>query len=157
MPTLGTIQPVGMMLTPKPMKLGATDVPKPLQTEESDAAKPRRMELRKLRKAVADFESLFLAQLLKSMQGTVTKTKIGTDSGSEVLQEVGWEKVGESLAHQGGIGLGDMLFEALSQRIIADPNENDSIPPTLEDLVGSARLGNRMTPLIPTTENPEDE
>jgi Rod binding domain-containing protein len=103
--------------------------------------------MRKLREAVADFEALLLSHMLKSMQGTVAKADLGVDSGGDVLKEVGWEKVGQSLAHKGGLGLGDMLFKALSKRVLATSSEAEVKPSTLEDLVGSARLGRHMMPL----------
>ena len=133
MPTPGAIQPIG-----------ATPSPRPLQGTTADTPQPKQMELRKLRNAVADFEALFLSHMLKSMQGTVVKTKLGKESGGDLLKDMGWEKVGESLAHQGGLGLGDMLFEALSKRVVADTVETENKTPTLEDLVGLARLGHRM-------------
>lgn len=87
------------------------------RTEEPDKQKA---DLRRLRRAAGDFEALFLAHMLKSMQKTVGSEKTRKDSGGDVLREVGWEKVAESMAHKGGLGLGDMLYEALKGRVVAD-------------------------------------
>jgi Rod binding domain-containing protein len=91
--------------------------PKPLAEAKPVKPDPQGAELRRLRRAVADFEGLFLAHMLKSMQNTVGSDKGGLDAGGNVLQEVGWEKVAESLARKGGLGLGELLYEALEPRL----------------------------------------
>ncbi len=91
---------------------------KPLQRIE--APDKQKAELSRLRRVAGDFEALFLSQMMKSMQKTVASAKTGVDSGSDVLQGVGWERVAESMAQKGGMGLGEMLFEVLKGGIVGE-------------------------------------
>jgi Rod binding domain-containing protein len=81
---------------------------------------PRATELRRLRRVAGDFESLFLAQLLQSMQRTVGHTNSGSSFGGEVMLGVAQEKMAEGLADKGGLGLGKMLYESLKDRVVPD-------------------------------------
>lgn len=75
----------------------------------------------KLRKASQDFESLFMYKLLKSMRATVPKSE-EAGFGMETMREITDEQMAVYLAQQGGIGLGDMLFQSLNRQIPqADP------------------------------------
>ncbi len=109
------------------------------RTEGPDKQKA---ELRRLRRATGDFEALFLAHMLKSMQKTVGGEKTEMDSGGDVLREVGWEKVAESMARKGGMGLGDMLYEALKGQVGGDAPDTaaaatpDSLPASAPELPG---------------------
>ena len=89
---------------------------KPLHRTE--APDKQKAELTRLRRVAGDFEALFLSQMMKSMQKTVVSAKTGVDSGGDVLREVGWERVAESMARKGGMGLGEMLFEVLKGGVV---------------------------------------
>jgi Rod binding domain-containing protein len=69
----------------------------------------------KLRKAVQDFESLFMYKLLKSMRSTVPKSD-NPGFGMETMRDITDEQLAIYLARQGGIGLGEMMYQSLKQR-----------------------------------------
>ena len=93
---------------------------------------PKAAQLHTLRKAASDFESLFLSQLLKTMQATVHKTEQSKSLGGDIMLDVASEKLAESLSKKGGIGLGDMIYETMKRRLVPDttgaPASDRSIP-----------------------------
>ena len=98
---------------------------------------PQSAELRRLRKATGDFEALFLSKLLKPLEKATERTSSGNNLGGGVMMGVALEKMAETLATQGGIGLGELLYESMRERIGAagnepavspDPNTTRSIP-----------------------------
>ncbi|HUU44624.1 MAG TPA: rod-binding protein [Acidobacteriota bacterium] len=105
-----------------------SDAPRPRPLNGADASGPdaQKAELTRLRRATADFEGIFIAHMLKTMQGTIPKNEEGLFTGGDVLRDVGWEKVAESMAHRGGLGLADMLFQSLKDKVSADPAATDS-------------------------------
>ena len=98
----------------------------PLPLPKADQARfavddPRAVRLRKLRQATAGFEALFLAQLLKCSNRAMMGTTANSGADAAVMLEVTQEKTAEALAQQGGVGLGDLLYENMKDRVIADP------------------------------------
>jgi flagellar protein FlgJ len=68
----------------------------------------------KLKKACADFESLFLNYLLKSMRSSVSEGGIIDQSEeSKIFKSMFDENLAKEIAASGGLGLGDILFEKL--------------------------------------------
>lgn len=109
----------------------------------------------KLRKATQDFESLFIYKLLKSMRATVPKI---TESkfGMETMREITDEQLAVYLAHQGGVGLGEMLYRSLQQRESkAGPQDNHAPSATVEPTARTAspeskpdfQIPDRLTPI----------
>ena len=74
----------------------------------------KKVDEEKLKRACMDFESIFIHQMLKSMRETVPKSGLlgeGPDKGIfESLFDQEWSK---SLAQQGGLGLGKMLYKQM--------------------------------------------
>ncbi len=69
-------------------------------------------EEKKLRKACADFESLFIFQMLKTMRTTVPESGLlNKMTGRETYEMMMDQKVSEDLAHHGGLGLQNVLFK----------------------------------------------
>jgi flagellar protein FlgJ len=87
--------------------LRATDN-KPLPNE-------KKRELEKLRGACADFESIFMHQMLKEMRKTVNKT--GMIHGGQA-EEIFSDMLDQERAKSMSIGIGDMLFLQLSKSIV---------------------------------------
>ena len=109
---------------------GSRGVPRLEQPKPADETAAR---LRKLEDATSDFEALFLAQLLKPLAKSISSTSQGSQLGGTVMVEVAMEKMAEALADKGGIGLGDMLFTNLKDRISedsvgTDPQEDKALP-----------------------------
>lgn len=71
----------------------------------------------KLRKACADFESLFLNYMLKSMRASVPEGGITEQSEEgKMFQSMFDENLANEISSSGGLGLGDILFKQLSER-----------------------------------------
>ena len=73
-------------------------------------------DLKALEKACKDFESIFLYTLLKTMRQSLPKTD-GIGQSRDMYTSMGDLELARSLAHGRGIGLGEMLFEQLRNRI----------------------------------------
>ena len=73
----------------------------------------------KLEKACAEFESLFINQLLKSMRSSVTETGfLGKSEESKIVRSMFDQQLAERIAANRGIGLSRILFENLKNREI---------------------------------------
>jgi peptidoglycan hydrolase FlgJ len=67
-----------------------------------------------LREAAQEFESLFIAQMMKSMRGTVPQSGLmGSDSGQGIFREMLDQELSRQIAFAGGFGIGDMLYQQL--------------------------------------------
>jgi Rod binding domain-containing protein len=67
-----------------------------------------------LREAAQEFESLFIAQMMKSMRGTVPQSGLmGSDSGQGIFREMLDQELSRQVAFAGGFGIGDMLYQQL--------------------------------------------
>lgn len=69
-----------------------------------------------LKKACADFEAIFLSQLLRTMRRTVPKSGL-LDGGlaEDIYRDMLDVEIAERMARRGGMGLGDMLYRQLSK------------------------------------------
>ncbi|MBI5587078.1 MAG: rod-binding protein [Deltaproteobacteria bacterium] len=76
-----------------------------------------------LKKAVTEFEALFINQMLKVMRDTVTKSKLfHGGSGEEIYDSLLDTELSNQMAKGGGIGLAKVLlgqFEKIS--VVPDP------------------------------------
>jgi flagellar protein FlgJ len=71
----------------------------------------------KLEKACAEFESLFINQLLKSMRSSVTETGLmGNSEESKIVRSMFDQQLSERIASSRGIGLAKVLFENIKDR-----------------------------------------
>jgi Rod binding domain-containing protein len=71
---------------------------------------------KKLRKACADFESIFLYQMFKTMRNTVPQGGLTNRmTGKDTYQMMMDQKVSEELANKGGMGLQGVLYNQLHQ------------------------------------------
>lgn len=75
----------------------------------------KKKELAKLKSACADFESIFMQQMLKEMRKTVKKT--GMVHGGQA-EEIFSDMLDEERSKTMEIGLGDILFMQLSKAIV---------------------------------------
>ncbi|MEK6531447.1 MAG: peptidoglycan DD-metalloendopeptidase family protein [Deltaproteobacteria bacterium] len=68
-----------------------------------------------IRRAVKEFESLFISQMLKEMRSTVMQSELMHSSNSEdIYTSMLDTELSKVMANSGGIGLGDMLLRQLS-------------------------------------------
>lgn len=73
----------------------------------------------KLQKACAEFESLFINHLLKSMRSSVTENGFpGNSEESKIVRSMFDQKLADRIAENKGIGLSRILFENLKNRVI---------------------------------------
>jgi len=71
----------------------------------------------RLKRVCSQFESLFIASMLKSMRKTVEDGGLIRESNEgKIFKSMFDEKLALSIADSGGIGLGAMLFEQLKGR-----------------------------------------
>ena len=67
-----------------------------------------------LKKACTEFESIFITHMLKTMGKTIDKGGIlGNSNENKIIKSMFDERLGNSIARSGGIGIGAMLFEKL--------------------------------------------
>jgi flagellar protein FlgJ len=72
----------------------------------------------KLEKACAEFESLFLNYMLKSMRSSVPVGGISDQSEEgKMFQSMFDEKLADKIASGGGLGLGEILLRQLGDRL----------------------------------------
>ena len=68
----------------------------------------------RLKRTCAEFESIFITYMLKSMRNTVVEGGLLLKSNEgKIFNSIFDEKLGQGIANSGGIGLGKMLFEKL--------------------------------------------
>jgi flagellar protein FlgJ len=75
----------------------------------------KKKEVKELKKACKDFESIFMHQMLKEMRKTVNKT--GMIHGGQA-EEIFSDMLDQERAKSMSIGIGDMLFLQLSKAIV---------------------------------------
>ena len=77
----------------------------------------QKIDEEKLKKACADFESLFIQQMWKSMRQTVMKSGLfGGEREEEIYQSLFDQELGKSLAHGDRIGLAKMMYEQVMSK-----------------------------------------
>ena len=87
------------------------------KAQASASAKPN-AEMAKLVKVSKDFESIFLAYMLKTMRQSVPKEGIMEESqGEEIFSSMRDEELSKGMANAGGIGLGKLLVDQLKQSL----------------------------------------
>jgi flagellar protein FlgJ len=104
-----------------PLQLNVQDM-----VQQADAqdivSRQKNEELKKIRKACKDFESIFTYQLLKTMRQTVPKASgMGNFTGKDTYNMIADQKVAEEMSRQGnGLGLQKMLFEQLTKNLAGE-------------------------------------
>jgi flagellar protein FlgJ len=110
------------------------------------APEPKKVDEEKLKKACMDFESLFIYQVLKSMQETVPKSGLlGEGPEKGIFESLFGQEWSKALAHQGGLGLGKMLYKQMLR------SEQEKYPSSAE----SRTLGQRGDVLLDSKEEIE--
>lgn len=101
---------------------GIRNVSSPGEGRKSGSVEQDSAEDRKLRKVCADFESLFLYSLLKSMRRTIPQgTASAGFAGKNTCEMLMDQKLAEEMAGKdGGIGIQKMLYEELKNRRVGN-------------------------------------
>jgi flagellar protein FlgJ len=107
------------------LRIKATPVPSPTAGVDNDASVASEEKLRqekKLRKACADFESILLYQMFKTMRTTVPQSGLtGKATGKDTYEMMMDQKISEELAKKGGMGLQKVLFNQLNGQLHKAP------------------------------------
>lgn len=96
------------------------------EINKNRGAKTAEDQEKSLRKACADFESIFSYYLLKSMRAATPSTSLLSFPGKDVYNMLLDQKIAEDLSHKGqGLGLQGMLYRQLSRSIVTDEQVAD--------------------------------
>lgn len=76
-------------------------------------------ELKALKKACEQFEAVFAKQLLGEMRKGVQEVKIGDQAGSDIYKDMMDQTIADSVAHQGALGIGQMLYKQFAKQVAA--------------------------------------
>jgi peptidoglycan hydrolase FlgJ len=69
---------------------------------------------KKLKKVCADFESLFIYNMLRKMRSTIPKSGLMNEmKGKDTYETIMDQKVSEDLSNKGGVGIQKMLFNQI--------------------------------------------
>ena len=116
--------------------------PKSLRTEVFPLvpqAGEKRVDRDKLKKSCADFESILISQMLKSMRQTMTTSGLmGGGLGKDMYISLFDQELSQSLAKRGGLGLGKMIYN----RVVQQEERNKPLP-SETDKSGVGRTGIR--------------
>ena len=74
-------------------------------------------QLKDLKKACEQFESVFAKQLLGEMRKGVKETPLGDSAGSEIYKDMMDQAMADSIASQGALGIGKMLYKQFEKQV----------------------------------------
>lgn len=99
--------------------------PRPLQHAADRSIDP--VQEKQLKKVCADFESMLVFQLLKTMRQTIPKNGLLKPSqGKETYEMMMDQKIADDLAHKGkGLGLQEMLYNQISKQNVKKLKSSD--------------------------------
>ena len=80
-----------------------------------------------LEEVAAQFESIFLQQMLKSMRDATTKSDLFDSSQMETYQSMADQQLAVQLSEQGGIGLARMMVEQMQTRGMVSESAEASV------------------------------
>ena len=86
-------------------------------------------ETARLQKVSKDFESIFLAYMLKTMRQSVDKEDglVEESQGEQIFGEMRDEELSKNMANAGGIGLSRLLVEQLKQTIETQKSHENQV------------------------------
>jgi flagellar protein FlgJ len=101
----------------------------------------------KLRKACQDFEAVFIGQIWKHMRSSVPSDGMLHSKEEQSYLAMFDQEISIKMARSGGIGLSDLLYDNLSQRLLQASRDTESAGPLNPlDLGGDVRPGERVPP-----------
>lgn len=107
---------------------------KPVDPSQTD--KNKQQELKRLRKACTDFESLFISKLLSNMRKTVGESSLfGDGMGADIYQSLFDTQLSEKIAEGGGFGIGAILYKELTGQEITANNELKTEPTSIRKII----------------------
>lgn len=116
------------------------DLPLPIQQPDSSSGLQQRlnalrtsvqadkgMDQAKLKKACQDFEAVFIGQLWKQMRSSVPQEGLLHSKEEESYASMFDQELSLKMARSGGMGLGDMLYDNLSRRLVDASRQMSSV------------------------------
>jgi flagellar protein FlgJ len=85
---------------------------------------------KQLRKACESFEAVFISKLWQEMKNTVPKGGYTNNKQEDMYMSMFDKDFAEKMAQSGGIGLADMIFEQLSEKL--KETSRDALPGAVE-------------------------
>jgi flagellar protein FlgJ len=77
----------------------------------------KKLDREKLKKACADFDALFMAQMLKSMRQTIPQTGfLEKGLGNDIYQGFMDQELSQKLSKSKGLGLGKVIYRQMLKR-----------------------------------------
>ena len=77
----------------------------------------KKIDREKLKKSCADFESILVSQMLKSMrQSLIPAGETGNGLGKDTYTSLFDQELSQSLAKRGGLGIGKKIYDGVIQR-----------------------------------------
>jgi flagellar protein FlgJ len=92
-----------------------------LTNKINELPESKKQELKKLKDACAEFESIFMHQMLKEMRKTANPKNSLVYGGQ--AEEIFSDMLDQERSKEMKIGLGDMMFRQLSQSIISSTSK----------------------------------
>jgi flagellar protein FlgJ len=83
----------------------------------------------KLKKACQDFEAVFIGQIWKQMRSSVPKDGLLNSKEQESYMSMFDQELSVKMSQSGGIGLSDMLYANLSERLVNASRDTSSTAP----------------------------
>ncbi len=69
---------------------------------------------KRMREVAAEFESLFVQELFKSMRRTIPKNDyLNGGLRQDIFEDMLYQEYARKISHSGGLGLGDMVYRYL--------------------------------------------
>jgi Rod binding domain-containing protein len=97
------------------------------QALHDQAVKLAQPQLDALKKATNGFESIFIKSLMTEMEkGT---HMFGTGPGSDIYQDLTNQTLADNVGKRGSLGIGKMLYNQLSPRIVAQAEAQIKLHP----------------------------
>jgi peptidoglycan hydrolase FlgJ len=89
-------------------------VPDRMNQGTDKSVKERLEKEKKLNKVCADFESIFIYNMLRKMRSTIPRSGLVNEiKGKDTYEMMMDQKVSEDLSNKGGLGLQKMLFNQI--------------------------------------------
>lgn len=81
-------------------------------------------DLKSLKKATQEFEAVFAKKLLSEMRKGVKETSFGDTLGKEIYQDMMDDTIAHTMAEQGSLGIGKILYQDFAPKIVAMRRQN---------------------------------
>lgn len=124
-----------------------------LKNLRSQLSPESKQDQAKLRKACQDFEAVFIGQIWKQMRSSVPKDGMLHSKEEENYLSMFDQELSLKMAGSGGIGLADMLYANLSERLVNASRDTASAKPLLPlDRAALSRIEAEVrTPVVQTS------